>query len=59
MELDIHTQEQIKKRMQELSNDSSFTKQLDKEIANLKGRNLKKYIKEAVKKSEHEVRSRN
>lgn len=60
MQIDEQTKQAIKQRMQELNSDPSFRAQLEKEISHLKGRNLKRYInREAVKKSEYEVRGTN
>ena len=56
MDFDSKTNALIEKRMKELSKDKEFSDKLDKEVAPLKGRNLKKYISEASKKSESEVR---
>lgn len=57
MQFDEQTKKQIQARMQELSEDPAFKEKLDREVSKLKGRNLKKYIREAAKKSEYEVRS--
>jgi len=57
MTFDKATKEAIHARMKELDSDTEFKAKLEKEIAPLKGRNLKRYIiKEAVKKSQNEVR---
>lgn len=58
MEFDQATKDAIKHRMEELNKDPQFMKKIDKETRNLRGRNLRRYIsKEAIKKSEHEVRN--
>lgn len=56
MEFDEETKKAVKKRMEELDKDPAFKEKLEKEVARLKGRNLRHYISSATKRSEKEVR---